>query len=231
MSVARERLVVLHRFVDAAVSSVGEREFRGNAGSPDLQTDGFELDLLGGDLSRLQGGPLLWTHGEDGGDPLIGTVTRMTATAQELPFTAEFLPAGVDPLADDLCRTLKAGAPYGMSLGFTIEEYERLPGGAGMRALKWTALELSLCAVQVDAKAVVPRARAARLLRSARRSSGSTSACAACRPGALFTRGRKRSAAGAATRSARRICARSPPRARIDVSGARDLRRARPSPK
>ena len=155
MSVARERLVVLHRFVDAAVSSVGEREFRGNAGSPDLQTDGFELDLLGGDLSRLQGGPLLWTHGEDGGDPLIGTVTRMTATAQELPFTAEFLPAGVDPLADDLCRKLKAGAPYGMSLGFTIEEYERLPGGAGMRALKWSALELSLCAVPVDSKAVI----------------------------------------------------------------------------
>ena len=148
-------LPTFHRYVDAAMRAVGPREFRGNAGSPDLQTDGFELDLLGGDLRRMQGGPLLWAHGQDGGDPIIGTVRSMRATATELPFTAEFLPAGLDALADDICRKLKAGAPYGVSLGFTVEEYQRLPGGVGMRAVKWTALELSLCAVPVDGKAVI----------------------------------------------------------------------------
>jgi hypothetical protein len=149
------RGIVLQRFIRSSFSPVGPREFRGNAGSPDLQSDGIALDLLGADLSRMQGGPLLWSHGRDAPDPLIGTVKQMTATATELPTLAEFLPAGVDEFVDDLCRKLKAGAPYGLSLSFTIEEFERLPGGVGLRATAWTAYELSLCAVPVDSKAVI----------------------------------------------------------------------------
>jgi hypothetical protein len=155
--------VILNRFVSANLQSVGEREFGGNAASPDLQADGYALDLRGGDLSRLQGpaAPLLWQHDVDS---MIGRVTSIRATATAVPFRAQFLAAGASEVADKRCRELKGGAPYGASLSFSIDAWEPLVPGrnAGRRATKWTALELSLCAVPVDPKAIVTeRARRA----------------------------------------------------------------------
>jgi hypothetical protein len=154
---------VLRRYVTADFRALGPREFTCNAGSGDLLSDGIALDLLGGDLSRLQGGPLLWYHGFDVKipDPVIGTVKEMRATKTELPARCEFLPHGVDAFVDTLCTKLKAGAPYQVSLTFNILESRPIPGG--VRATKWEGLELSLCAVGVDPSAIITgRARRGR---------------------------------------------------------------------
>lgn len=158
--------VLLHRLVAGEFRALGARQFRGNAGSPDLQTDGFALDLQAGDLRRMQGGKLLWQHGAEGPDPLIGTVKRMTATATELPVLCEFLPEGVDPLADQICRKLKSGAPYGLSLGFVVTEWEWLPGKKGRRATQWEAVELSVVVIPMDSKAIITERAAAQFRRT-----------------------------------------------------------------
>jgi hypothetical protein len=153
---SRSAELVLHRFVSANISA-GGRTFGGNAASPDLQSDGYALDLLGGDLSRLQGpaAPLLWQHDTNS---IAGRILSISATATEMPFQAELLAPGASAVADKLARELRGGAPYGASLSFTIDEWEPIVPGkpkAGRCATKWTALELSLCSVPVDPKAIV----------------------------------------------------------------------------
>ena len=153
-----QRPGIIHRFVTAQIDALGDLGFGGNAGSADLLEDGYALDLLGGDLSRLSSGnaPLLWMHDIN---LVIGRVKSIRATATALPFRAEFLKPGASQLADQKRRELKVGgAPFSVSLGFLIDDAVPISPGrprAGMRATKWTALELSLCAIPVDPKAVV----------------------------------------------------------------------------
>jgi hypothetical protein len=149
--------IVLHRFVPSDLQSVGAREFGGNAANPDLQSDGYALDLSGGDLSRLEGpaAPLLWMHDQNS---MIGRITSICATPTAVPFRAQFLAPGASPCADKICRELKAGAPFGVSLSFMIDAWEPIVRGKpseGKRATAWTALELSLCSVPVDSKCYV----------------------------------------------------------------------------
>jgi HK97 family phage prohead protease len=148
---------MLHRFVPTQLEQVGELEFGGNAGSGDVQDDGYALDLRGGDLSRLQSGnaPLLWSHNTDA---VIGRVLSIRVANNALPFKATFPPEGANELADQKRKLLKGGVLRGVSLGFTIDAWEPISPSrpsAGRRATKWTGLELSLCAIPVDAKAVV----------------------------------------------------------------------------
>jgi hypothetical protein len=158
-------MTIIRRFVQSNLSAVGDREFGGNAASADMQSDGWALDLLGGDLSRLQTGnaPLLWTHDTNS---MLGSVISIRATATELPFRAKFMRAGANPFADQKCLDLKGGAGYGVSLAFKVDEqvlFDPSRGKkGGYRATKWTALELSLCSMPVDPAAVITeRARRA----------------------------------------------------------------------
>ena len=149
-------MISLQRFVSGSQEIVGDREFKGIAASSDLQPDGYALSIAGGDLSRFEGrgGPLLLMH-----DPaqLVGTIW-LSRGSGAINFRAEFLPEGVSGDADQACKMLKAGAPYGMSLGFNILDSEwidqRDPFG-GRTATKWTALETSLVSVPMDSKAVI----------------------------------------------------------------------------
>jgi hypothetical protein len=150
--------VILHRFLPAAVQTVGELEFGGTAGSGDLlPDDGYALDPKGADFSRLQSGtaPLLWAHDTD---LIIGRVLSIRVAGNVFPFRATFPAPGASAFADEKRQLLKAGAINGVSLGFVIDASEpidpRRPNG-GRRATKWRGLEISLCAMPVDPKGVV----------------------------------------------------------------------------
>ncbi len=147
---------MMRRFVSGGPEVVGDREFKGIAASSDLQQDGYALSIAGGDLSRFEGrgGPLLLGHNPDA---LIGTIWLSKGT-NTVDFRAEFLPEGASGEADQACRMLKAGAPYGMSMGFTILDSEPLDpreSWGAKRATSWTALETSLVSVPMDPKAVI----------------------------------------------------------------------------
>lgn len=152
-------MTIIYRFVGVKADG---RTFGGNATSPDLQSDGYALDPMGCDLSRMKGptSPLLWQHDTNS---IVGKVTDIRATETAMPFKAKFLDAGASQLADKLCRELKGGAPYGVSVGFEIDDWKPLGNGKkGRLATKWTLLELSLCSVPVDPKAIITeRARRA----------------------------------------------------------------------
>jgi len=144
-----------YRALAGNLESVGPREFRGVAATSGMKDDGIDLVMAGGDLSRLENGaPLLFNHNPD---HILGRILSVRATATALPFTATFANAGVSAHIDEKCALLKDGILKSISLGFMIDESERRDTGSrpGIRALRWTALEISLVAVPLDSAAVV----------------------------------------------------------------------------
>ena len=89
----------------------------------------------------------------------------------------KFASPGVSETADQARRLLKDGTLNALSLCFSVQKSEPIPGG-GKRAIKWTALETSLVAVGMDPGAVVTqRALSQMLARSGRRLSAETERC------------------------------------------------------
>jgi hypothetical protein len=89
----------------------------------------------------------------------------------------KFATPGVSETADKARRLLKDGTLNGLSLCFSVQKSEPIPGG-GKRAIKWTALETSLVAVGIDPGAVVTQKMLSQMLtRSGRRLSAETERC------------------------------------------------------
>src|SRR3954470_23758711 len=89
----------------------------------------------------------------------------------------KFASPGASETADQARRLLKDGTLNALSLSFSVQKSEPIPGG-GKRAIKWTALETSLVAVGMDPGAVVTqRALSQMLARSGRRLSAETERC------------------------------------------------------
>lgn len=150
---------IVTRFVSAKLETLAARQFGGIAATDALvPQDNTSLFMPGGDFTRIVGGPLSWNH-----EYSIGTVQRVWTTAHEMHFVAEALPEGVDKFVDGLVARLKSGVPQQVSLQFMVDEAEpidpRRPD-RGIRATKWTALEISLVLVGADPGAKVT-ARAA----------------------------------------------------------------------
>jgi hypothetical protein len=144
---------ILTRFVPGTMSSLGARDFGGVAATDQLCDDGYALVIAGGDLSRLQNGPLSWNHKAP-----IGEILSAKKTASEVLITARLAAAGVDEEIDKICDRLKGGVPFALSLQFqVIEKTPIVPGHPerGMRATKWEALETALCLVGMDSNAKV----------------------------------------------------------------------------
>jgi hypothetical protein len=144
---------ILTRFVAGTMTSLGAREFGGVAATDQLCDDGYALVIAGGDLSRLQNGPLSWNHKKP-----IGTILEARKTSGEILIVACLAAAGVDEEIDKICDRLKGGVPFALSLQFqVIEKTPIVPGHPerGMRATKWEALETALCLVGMDSNAKV----------------------------------------------------------------------------
>jgi hypothetical protein len=144
---------ILTRFVPGTMNSLGARDFGGVAATDQLCDDGYALVIAGGDLSRLQNGPLSWNHKAP-----IGEILSAKKTISEVLITARLAAAGVDEEIDTICDRLKGGVPFALSLQFqVIEKTPIVPGHPerGIRATKWEALEVALCLVGVDKDAKV----------------------------------------------------------------------------
>src|SRR3954454_16834480 len=162
----------------ASVSSLGFLEFEGIAATDALCDDGYALSIPGGDISRFSdgNGPLLLEHKRN---QIIGTAS-LRKTAHAVMLHGEFASPGVSQIADDARRLLKDGVLRGLSMTFAIKQSERMGASPrdGRRVTKWTALEVSLCSVPMDAGAVVTaRAMSELLARSGRRLSAETERC------------------------------------------------------
>src|SRR5689334_4629443 len=163
----------LFRF--ANLSAVGQLEFEGVAATEALCDDGYALSIAGGDISRFSDGKgaLLLQHNPH---DIVGTCILRKA-GRRLMMRGKFASPGVSETADQARRLLKDGTLNGLSLSFSVQKSEPMPGG-GKRALRWTALETSLVAVGMDPGAVVTqRALSQMLARSGRRLSAETERC------------------------------------------------------
>ena len=163
----------LFRF--ANVSAVGQLEFEGVAATEALCDDGYALNIAGGDISRFTDGKgaLLLQHNPSN---IVGTCILRKAGSRVM-MRGKFASPGVSETADQARRLLKDGTLNALSLCFSVQKSEPIPGG-GKRAIKWTALETSLVAVGMDPGAVVTqRALSQILARSGRRLSAETERC------------------------------------------------------
>lgn len=150
---------LIRRFVEGSVSQAAERKFKCIVATAAKQSDGLALDMAGGDYSRFQnGGPLLDNHNSE---EILGTI-QVQPTATQLLGNGRWTSPGVSKNADQRWRELQDGVLRWFSIGFLVDERERLAGG-GWRATKWTLIEVSTTSVPVDSAAVVTeRARARR---------------------------------------------------------------------
>ena len=163
----------LFRF--ANVSAVGQLEFEGIAATEALCDDGYALSIAGGDISQFTDGKgaLLLQHNPK---DIVGTCILRKAGSR-IMMRGKFASPGVSETADQARRLLKDNTLNALSLCFSVQKSEPMPGG-GKRALKWTALETSLVAVGMDPGAVVTqRALSQMLARSGRRLSAETERC------------------------------------------------------
>jgi hypothetical protein len=151
---------IVTRFVAAQIQTLGPRDFSGIAATDALcEQDDVALVMSGGDLGRIQGGPLSWDHKLP-----IGTIQRARTMARQLMIDASFAPQGTDEFIDKLCARVKNGVPVNLSLQFRIKTSEPITPGRpdrGIRALTWEALEVALVLVGADPGAVIT-ARSAR---------------------------------------------------------------------
>src|SRR3954462_12762059 len=163
----------LFRF--ANVSAVGQLEFEGIAATEALCDDGYALSIASGDISRFtdgKGALLLQHNAKD----IVGTCGLRKA-GRRVMMRGKFASPGVSETADQARRLLKDSTLNALSLSFSVQKSEPIPGG-GKRAIKWTALDVSLVAVGMDAGAVVTqRALSQMLARSGRRLSAETERC------------------------------------------------------
>ena len=139
-------MTILTREIVSRFSGVGDLGFKAIAATDGLQSDGFALQMpAGADISRLNSGRanLLMSHEE-----IIGKIRRAWFEPGKLMFEGEFPAPGVSKYADENRALLKAGHLSSTSLSFVVQDKVKIPGG--YRATKWTALEVSLCAVPVD---------------------------------------------------------------------------------
>src|SRR3954454_15469282 len=162
----------------APVSPLGYLEFEGIAATDALCDDGYALSIPGGDISRFSNGegPLLLEHKRN---QVIG-IASLRKTQHAVMLRGKFASPGVSQVADDARRLLKDGVLRGLSMTFSIKQSESMGASPrdGRRVTKWTALEVSLCSVPMDAGAVVTaRAMSDLLARSGRRLPAETERC------------------------------------------------------
>src|SRR4051794_13875238 len=166
----------LFRF--ANFSTVGSLEFEGIAATDELCSDGYALSIPGGNISRFSGGkgPLLLEHKTN---QIVGTAS-LRKTQHAVMLRGKFASPGVSQVADEARRLLKDGVLRGLSISVSIHKSEPMStlSRKGRRATEWTAMEVSVCSVPLDAGAVVTqRALSEMLARSGRRLSAETERC------------------------------------------------------
>ena len=123
----------LFRF--ANLSAVGQLEFEGIAATEALCDDGYALSIAGGDISRFTDGKgaLLLQHNPK---DIVGTCILRKA-GNRLMMRGKFASPGLSETADQARLLLKDGTLNALSLSFSVQKSEPIPGG-GKRAIKWT---------------------------------------------------------------------------------------------
>src|SRR5690349_706888 len=115
----------LFRF--AHLSAVGPPELRGVAATEALCDDGYALSIAGGDISRFSDGKgaLLLQHNPK---DIVGTCILRKA-GKRLMMRGKFASPGVSDTADKARRLLKDSTLNGLSLCFSVQKSEPIPGG------------------------------------------------------------------------------------------------------
>ena len=143
------------RFVGAA-AELGPREIGVIASTSELARDGCVVEPTGIDLTAYRKNPVvLFNH--DYASP-VGVCTALGIENGSLAARIEFAPAGVSPLADEVCALTKAAVLNAVSIGFMPLETEPLDqkqSWAGQRYLKTELLEISVTPVPADSGALV----------------------------------------------------------------------------
>lgn len=113
-----------------------------------------ELDAAGADLSRFRGGPALKDH-RNVTDAAVGTVADARVDGDRITGTIRFDGSAT---ASDLMAKVEAGSVRGVSLGYSVQRWQRAGKRDGLpvfRAVAWAPHELSFTPVPVDAGATV----------------------------------------------------------------------------
>lgn len=113
-----------------------------------------ELDAAGADLSRFRGGPALKDH-RNTTDAAVGTVAMAQIDGDRIAATVRF---DTSATAEDLIAKVEAGSVRGVSLGYSVQRWQRRGKRNGLpvfRAVAWAPHELSFTPVPVDAGATV----------------------------------------------------------------------------
>lgn len=113
-----------------------------------------ELDAAGADLSRFRGGPALKDH-RNVTDAAVGTVADARVDGDRITGTIRFDGSAT---ASDLMAKIEAGSVRGVSLGYSVQRWQRTGKRDGLpvfRAIVWAPHELSFTPVPVDAGATV----------------------------------------------------------------------------
>ncbi len=113
-----------------------------------------ELDAAGADLSRFRGGPALKDH-RNTTDAAVGTVADARVDGDRITATIRFDNSAT---AEDLIAKVEAGSVRGVSLGYSVQKWQRAGKRDGLpvfRAIAWAPHELSFTPVPVDAGATV----------------------------------------------------------------------------
>ncbi|WP_114858434.1 prohead protease/major capsid protein fusion protein [Azospirillum brasilense] len=113
-----------------------------------------ELDAAGADLSRFRGGPALKDH-RNTTDAAVGTVAVAQIDGDRIAATVRF---DTSATAEDLIAKVEAGSVRGVSLGYSVQRWQRAGKRDGLpvfRAIAWAPHELSFTPVPVDAGATV----------------------------------------------------------------------------
>ena len=146
----------MERFYGGSLEPLGERQVGVIAGTSQLARDGHIVDMEGMDLSNYRKNPVVhWQH-----DPfmVVGISPALDVIGHVLYSLVEFAPAGVSPVADQVCSLVKAGVIRACSIGFEPRESKPLdpsrPRG-GQHITKSELLEISFVGVPADPGALV----------------------------------------------------------------------------
>ena len=113
-----------------------------------------ELDARGADLSRLRGAPCLKDH-QNRTDSAIGSVVEPAVNGDKIEALVRF---DASPEADSLINKIESGSVRGVSLGYSVQRWSKLPDRNGMpvfRATSWQPIEISFTPVPIDVGATV----------------------------------------------------------------------------
>ncbi|MEM4167757.1 MAG: hypothetical protein QXW98_04880 [Candidatus Caldarchaeum sp.] len=128
------------------ITIVAATEDRDRAGDI-IRMEGLEID------NYLKNPVVLAGHGTMGDLPIIGKALSVTKQAGKLIADIEFLPPGVNQIADRLFSIIKFVGTAAASVGILIKEWNPLPDN-GIEIIKSELLEISLVPVPANQHAL-----------------------------------------------------------------------------